>query len=112
MKEKTTMKAIKKEFENIIEAGYCELSSLLRYKEANYYTCGVYGWNADIYIINANTVIVTGYRPFGNIDASKISKKYEEEAREILKLNWSYEEQKEYINKLLLNFIEEIKEED
>lgn len=29
--------------------------------------CGVYGWNADVYVIDYDTVIVTGYRPFGNM---------------------------------------------
>lgn len=112
MKERITMKAIKNGFNNIIEVSYCELSSLLRYSNPNYYTCGVYGWNADIYIINTNTVIVTGYRPFGNIRNRKIVKKYEEEARKILETKWNYEEQKKYINILLLEFIEEITKEE
>ena len=30
--------------------------------------CGVYGWNCDVYVIDYATVIVTGDRPFGNIE--------------------------------------------
>jgi hypothetical protein len=32
----------------------------------DYYHAGVYGWDADIYILDDTTVLVTGYRPRGN----------------------------------------------
>lgn len=51
-KEKITKKQIMNGFKNIISCGYCEIQSLLQYKEANYYTTGTYGWNSDIYIYN------------------------------------------------------------
>lgn len=46
--------------------GYADLQNLFAYKNAVAYTCGVYGWNSDIYCLcNTNTYISTGYRPCG-----------------------------------------------
>ena len=71
MKTKTTKKAIMSAFENVIRVGYCDMQSALTWREPNFYTAGVYGWNADVYVIGADTVIVTGYRPFGNVELSR-----------------------------------------
>ena len=79
---KVTQKLIKGMYKNQIRLGYCELQTLLGYFERKFFTCGVYGWNADIYQINYNTCIITGYRPFGNISVERdIVNKYEEEAK-------------------------------
>lgn len=66
-KIKITKKEIFKRYDNIICVGYEDLHYLLQGLEPRYYTCGVYGWNSDIYQLNNDTIIVTGYRPFGNI---------------------------------------------
>lgn len=66
MKYKTTRRAITEGYGKIIEVGYCAMQNLLRFRNPVAYTCGVYGWNADIYEITPNICIVTGYRPFGN----------------------------------------------
>ena len=58
-------------FENVIRVGYCDMQSALTWREPNFYTAGVYGWNADVYVIDADTVVVTGYRPFGNVELSR-----------------------------------------
>lgn len=106
MKIKTTKKQITNNYINIICVGYCDLSYLLKGQNASYYTCGVYGWNADIYHINNNTCIVTGYRPFGNIYPSYdcITQKYNEKARQIY-YNNDYTIATKKINKLLNKFI-------
>ena len=54
-------------YRNVIEVGYCDLQDALKWREPNFYTAGVYGWNSDVYVIDCDTVIVTGYRPFGNM---------------------------------------------
>ena len=66
MKYRTTAKAIRANYE-AVSLGYCEAQNLLRaVAEPEAYTCGVYGWNADIYrTTEPGKVIVTGYRPFG-----------------------------------------------
>ena len=109
MKIQVSQKFIRENYKNIISVGYCDLSTLLRYKEPIYYTAGLYGWNADIYHITNEIAIVTGYRPFGNIKASYngICKKYEELSREITKSDLTYNEKQEKIDKLLEKFISE-----
>lgn len=85
MKYRTTQKAVKAGYNNLIVVPYCDLQNLLDYREATAYTAGVYGWNADIYDINGYTAIVTGYRPFGNIRAGyEICRRYDQQAREIV----------------------------
>lgn len=71
MKAKTTKRAIMHAYENVIKVRYCDLQDALKWREPNFYTAGVYGWNSDVYVIDHATVIVTGYRPFGNIELSR-----------------------------------------
>lgn len=68
MKTKITKKAIMGAYRNIIKVGYCDMQDALKWREPNFYTAGVYGWNSDVYVIDYDTVIVTGYRPFGNVE--------------------------------------------
>lgn len=56
---------------NVIKVGYCDMQDALKWREPNFYTAGVYGWNADVYVIDCDTVIVTGYRPFGNVELTR-----------------------------------------
>ena len=68
MKTQITKKAIMSAYRNVIKVGCCDLQDALKWREPNFYTAGVYGWNSDVYVIDHDTVIVTGYRPFGNIE--------------------------------------------
>ena len=98
----------------IICVGYCSLQYLLKCKDSKLYTCGVYGWNANIFHINNSTCIVTGYRPFGNIYPKyEIIKKYEDKARAIYNdydLKW--QEKNKKLEKLLDKFIKEVMQND
>lgn len=58
-------------YRNVIKVGYCDMQDALKWCEPNFYTAGVYGWNSDVYVIDYDTVIVTGYRPFGNAELSR-----------------------------------------
>lgn len=81
MKERTTMKHIKQNYEKIIKVGYCGLQNFLKHETPKYYTAGVYGWNADIYVFG-DIALVTGYRPFGNIKiGSEIIERIEEKSK-------------------------------
>lgn len=104
MKVKTTQKQVKNAFNNIISIGYCDAWYLLRHMEPTFYTCGVYGWNSDVYIIDDNTCIVTGYRPFGNLKLDNI-RELNERARNYYDKN-EYKKGKTYANRLLLKSIE------
>lgn len=61
MKYKTTRKAIVNGCANIKCAGFCDLQHLLKNHEPTAYTCGVHGWNFDVYEVYGIT-ICTGYR--------------------------------------------------
>jgi hypothetical protein len=89
MKIKATQKQIKENYSNILAIGYAEYYHLLDKYKAMYYTCGVYGWNADIFIdYKTDTAIVTGYRTFGDRLKDKqlaIFEKYNNKARKLKK---------------------------
>lgn len=111
MKFKTTQKAVKEGYRNIIKVGYCDLQYLLYYKNPVAYTCGVYGWNADIYEIGRGSAICTGYKPFGDIRPDyELVREYDEKAEKIV-LSWNKYEHDEILkmlDELLNEFIERI----
>ena len=108
MKFKTTKKEIMRGYYKVIEAGYCGLQHLLYYKNPIAYTCGVYGWNADIYEVAAGVAICTGYRPFGNVDIDyELAREYDEKAQKII-CNTKIENVKEELEKLLKEFLEKV----
>lgn len=83
MKYKTTKKAVMERHVACVSVGYCNLQKLLNYVSPNAYTCGVYGWNADIYDVSGGYAIVTGYRPFGKSASYELCQKYEKLADKI-----------------------------
>lgn len=108
MKYKTTKKAVNYWYGKKICVGYADLQHLLRYEDANGYTCGVYGWNANIYEIDGNTAIITGYRPFGNIHPDyEIIRQYNKQAEEIQRTSDS-NTAKEKTKELLQKFVDEV----
>lgn len=104
MKIKTTRKAIVAGSVNVKCAGYCDLAHLLRNHSPIAYTCGVYGWNFDVYEVYGVT-ICTGYR---NMPGSRLEGigEYEKKARDI----WSwdnktpFEEKQKQVESLLKEF--------
>ena len=106
MKFKTTRKAIVNGSGRLVYAPYAELQYLLRYHDPVAYTAGVYGWNFDVYEIG-NLTICTGYRGMPGRRANNIGE-YERRASEIYHdYGKSFEEQKEEINRLLMEFCEQ-----
>lgn len=89
---------------NVKCAGYCDLSHLLNNHSPIAYTCGVYGWNFDVYEVYGVT-ICTGYRNMPGARLQKISE-YEEKARAIL--SWEdkrpFEEKQIAVENLLKEF--------
>ena len=103
MKVKTTRKAIVNGSYNIRCAGYCDLSTLLHNHSPIAYTCGVYGWNFDVYEVYGIT-ICTGYRGMPGKRLDGIGE-YEKKAREIMDdYSRPYEERTENIENLLKEF--------
>lgn len=111
MKVNVTMKQITENYRKRIAIGYCQAQYLLKGQEPSYYTKGVYGWNNDIYPIDHNTAIITGYRNLqGNITYKyETLEKYEREASHICNnSNINYDDKITKINDLLNQFIEEV----
>lgn len=111
MKVKVTEKQIKENYYKIISIGYCNAQYLLKDMEPRYYTCGVNGWKADIYHIENNLAIATGYAPFGNIKDYDLMKKYEDKARKIWNnYDLKYEQRAKKVEKLRSKYIKELLE--
>lgn len=106
MKYRTTAKAIRQNCSNVVCAGYCDLQTILRNHSPSAYTCGIYGWNFDVYHVYDIT-ITTGYRGMVGRRANNIDI-YEAKAREIYdNRSISYEECSERIEALLKEFCEQ-----
>lgn len=105
MKYRTTIKAIREGACNPRSVGYCDLQHLLNNHSPNAYTCGMYGWNFDVYEIYGLT-ICTGYRGMVGPRCEGIAE-YEEKAAKIL--SWenkemTYDEKREAVENLLHEF--------
>lgn len=108
MKHKTIQRAIKQSYKNVIAINYCKAQFLLQYMSPEAYTTRKEGWASDIYVINHDTVISTGYKPFGNIKPSfDLLNCYEDKARKI-DLSLPFEDRVKATTQLLNEFIDEI----
>ena len=111
MKVRVSARQVRNSYPVIIEVGYCALWNLLTTIDPHFYTAGTYGWNADIYEVDPNTVIVTGYRPFGNYNGNKLADKYNKLAEEVnRKYNWTadYSKRVEELRNLLTLYVAEV----
>ena len=105
MKVKVTKKQVMSSYSNILKLSYCELQRLLNRFSPQYYTCGINGWNADIYIIDG-MCIVTGYYPFGgefpsSAEIDRVKKEYQE----LKDLHLSYEDETKKVIDLLRSLL-------
>lgn len=106
-KIKVTKKAIKESYNTILAIGYCNAQYLLKFENEYAYSTRVEGWACDYYVVD-NVCISTGYSPIGQSVSYELTKKYEDQAREIAcDYNIKWEEQKERIHELLVQFINE-----
>ena len=105
MKTKVTKKQVVASYSNILKLSYCELQHLLNRFSPQYCTCGIYGWNADVYIIDG-MCIVTGYNPFGGeYPASDEIDRVEKEYQELKELHLSYEDETKKVIDLLRSLL-------
>lgn len=105
MKFKTTAKAIRQSYGKKLAISYCGAQFLLWNHAPVAYTCGVYGWNFDVYTVNGVT-ICTGYR--GMVGATpdwEALEKYERAAREVVESRLPYEERQAKVEALLEEFL-------
>lgn len=86
MKYKTTDREQRANNSLIISFSYCSIQNIERFLKANSYTCGLYGWKADLYEFEGFT-LSTGYSPLKWIyckDKANL-KRYDFIKKEILK---------------------------
>ena len=107
MKYRTTRKELVNGSANLVYVGYCDLQNLLCNHEPIAYTCGVYGWNFDVYTVYGVT-ICTGYRGMPGRRARN-SATYEKLAREVSdNYGISCDERREKIETLLQDFCNQV----
>mgnify|MGYP007115361997 FL=1 len=106
MKFKTTAKEIRNSYGKKIAVSYCGMQYLLSNHAPIAYTCGVYGWNFDVYQIDGVT-ICTGYRGMvGKTVDYDLLKEYETAAEKArYDRNVPYEQRAENVEKLLSEFL-------
>ena len=114
MKFKTTQKAVKNTYVNVISVNYCRLQHLLECSKPIAYTSSSNGWCADIYDFGL-TALTTGYSPFGNIKPSyALCKRYDNKALDLyndIECRYDYEKRKKALENLIEEFIKEMFEE-
>lgn len=106
MKYQTTRKSVVNGYYKIISCNYCEAQFLLNYHNPVAYTCGIYGWNADVYDFG-NIAIVTGYRPFGNVNKNyDLLNMYNQKAKQIIyNPDMTYSDKVREVNNLLVEYM-------
>ena len=105
MKVKVSKKEVAQNYSIILKVGYCSMQTLLNYKNAFAYSCGVYGWSCDYYEIN-NVCISTGYSPIGQSVDNAIVRIYEQRAQ-LLNSDYTlcYKDREAQVNSLLTELI-------
>lgn len=111
---KMTRTTIKANYSNIYYVGYCEMYHALGAFRKIGWTEGVYGWNYNVYEIDNETVVLTGYRGmFGTRIDHDLSRKIEAKADKIYcdrENRLPYEKRKAKIRRMVLKYFETIKE--
>lgn len=108
MKNRTTAKEVKRYYGYVISVPYCDLQDLLNNLDATAYTCGVYGWNSDIYECGG-VAISTGYRPVSGIHPNReTTAKFNRKAASLRKRCKSWEAIQRTMNRLLREFVNEV----
>ena len=108
MKYRTTRADVMNGYGYVFSTGYCNLQNLFTYENPVAYTCGVYGWNADIYQFQG-FAIVTGYRPFGRSIPHDKVREVERKAQSIKnRKRWGWEAKRDALHRLAFEFCREL----
>jgi len=111
MKFKATKKEMKSRYNQIVGIGDSNLQFLLKFEEPIAYSTRSEGWACDYYDIDG-ILISTGYASLDSRNTKhdyNLVHGYDEQARDIMSdYDKSYEQQKEEVQQLLKQFIEEV----
>lgn len=106
-KYRITRKEIKGRFKNDVYAiGYCDLQHLLFFRKPFAYSTRSEGWACDYYLVG-EFCLSTGYASIGKGIDKNLIKKYDNEAKFVIK-TLPIEEAKEKIDELLSKFYIEL----
>lgn len=101
----------------VIELGYCDAQNILKFQGARFYNYGIYGWRYDVYELDWNLAICTGYSPIKSIpkkinsQAVAIIEKYDKKAETLKSSDYkSYENYRRAIECLYSRMVAELKE--
>ena len=104
MKVKVSKKSIKENFRNVYQLSITKAYTIFRGQSPAYYTAGIYGWNCDVYIINEDTAVTVGYRPFGDCLPEAIEKDMLKKAKRVRDSNkYNYTETARKISAIRAN---------
>ena len=99
-----------------IAIGYCDAQNILKYKAARFYNYGVCGWRYDVYEIDWNLAICTGYQPIKSIPeklnrkAVEIIEKYDKKAESLKTSDYkNYDNYRKAIERLYNKMVGELK---
>lgn len=114
-KNEITRADIKRLYDKVYRAGYCDLQNIFKYQSRRFYNSGVYGWNFDVYTEyteNGESVaITTGYRNMiGERIPLELLEKYDKAARAIIEnvFSKSYEDIEKALDENRRAFIAEL----
>lgn len=79
IKARVTFREVREGFCNVYSVHYCGIQDIEQYLPCYFYSCGIYGWNCDYYVVSGSTVISTGYRPIGKDLNYDVVEKYNTE---------------------------------
>lgn len=109
MKFKTTKREMMQTCQ-CVRLGYCEAQFILRVVDPQAYTCGTYGWNADVYLYGSKA-IVTGYRPFGRepkLSYEEIKRRDNEASMVMSDATIPYDKRREILDRIYSKFMKEV----
>ena len=94
----------------VLKVGYCELQNFLRGLDPIYYNYNKNGWKYDVYKLDENVYICTGYAPVGNQQKSyEFYEAFDKKADSILcSYSIPYEKRQEKLKKLRNEFVKEV----
>lgn len=99
-----------------ISLSYCGAQNILKFEGAKFYNYGVYGWRYDVYELDWNLAICTGYQPIKSIpeklnnQAVEIITKYDKKANALDYRNYkNYENYRKAYERLYKKMVGELK---
>lgn len=115
LKAKVTDKEIRNGYYTI-SLSYCGAQNILAFKNARFYNYGVYGWRYDVYELDWNLAICTGYQPIKSIPekinraAVEIIEKYDKKAAALNSCDYKkFDNYRRAIERLYNRMVKELK---